>query len=87
MKKFPLFTILFTDTQLLCLDVWTSLVREWMDGWGGLNESGTHRLTCLNIYFPVGGATVWEGLGTVALLEKGRHWVGFEVPNDSDHPC
>ena len=34
---------------------------------GDLNENGAHRLICLNAGSPVGG-TVWEGLGSVALL-------------------
>lgn len=35
---------------------------------GSLNENGLHRHTRLNIWFLVGG-TVWEGEGSMALLE------------------
>jgi hypothetical protein len=41
-----------------------------------LNENGLHRVICLNAWFPVVG-TVWEGLGSVALLECG--FVGGSV--------
>lgn len=36
---------------------------------GALTENGLHGLICLNEWFPV-SATVWKGLGGVALLER-----------------
>ena len=35
---------------------------------GGWNENAHHRLVYLNTESPVGG-TIWEGLGSVTLLE------------------
>lgn len=42
--------------------------------YAGLNEAIHHppQVACLYTGFPVGGA-VWEGLGSVALLEEARH--------------
>ena len=42
---------------------------------GGLNENGPHRLTGLK----TGKWYHLKGLGGVALLEEGCHWVGSEV--------
>ena len=44
-----------------------------MEGYGGLNENGPHRLIYLKVE-PLVNKFVWEGLGGVVLLEKVCHW-------------
>jgi hypothetical protein len=47
---------------------------------GDLNENGPHTLICLNNWPSVGGI-VWEGLGSVALLEEVCHWAAWKFPS------
>lgn len=39
-----------------------------IEEFGGLNETGTHRIIYLNVHCPVTG-TVWKGLRSMALSE------------------
>jgi hypothetical protein len=43
---------------------------------GGLNENGPHRLRYLNFWSAI-GATVGEGIGSVALLKGVCHRAGL----------
>jgi hypothetical protein len=38
-----------------------------------LNENGSHRFMCLNVWSPV-ARTAWERLGGMVLVEEVCHW-------------